>query len=372
MPKLFPTLVLAFALAASPTFAAAGPAGAPKPLVAIVDVEAPPNMMGLAAQVTQEVLRAATAQGYAVITPEEIRGRLGDKAYSELQGCHGRTVCLVSRLMGIRTDRVVVGTLGRDEKSYLVRLWLVDLAKSEVIADVDRSILIASRRLNQDVTAAMPGLLRGEKEARGTLKLTSNAKRVAVTVNGEDKGLTPLTLELKPGKHEIRLEKKAYMPVERLVTIEAGKVTDEVVRLIVIPGQIPEEDMPPPPVVAEARAEPGGKPLSVPAAAWAAGGVAVAAAGAGAWFGLAASRGEKKLTASFDPSAGVYGGTRKDALQAKQNALVANVCFAAAGAALAAGVVVTVLGASEPEAPQAQVAPLATAGGGGLLVGGTF
>lgn len=345
--------------------AAAAPANAPKPRVAIVDVEAPPTMMGLSAQVTLKVLEAARKLGYPVVSPEEIRAQLGEKEYAELQRCHQKTTCIALHLAKVKADHLVVGTLGRDEKNYLVRLWLIDLNKSEVITDLDRPILIASRRLTQDVVAAMPGLLRGEKEARGTLKLSSNAPRVAVTVDGESHGLTPLTLELKPGKHEVRLEKKAYWPVTRLVTIEPNRVTDEVVRLIVIPGQTPEELAKPPPMVAGAGE---GHDFLVPAGAWVAVTAAVGAGGAGTYLAFTSDAKAGRLRPGFDP--GVTTGA--NTVSADRNAMVANVCFVAAGVALAAGILVTLVGNSDGPAPKVQALPAAGAGSGGLLLQGSF
>ncbi len=367
MQKRLSTALMACAVAAAPSIALAAPK-APKPLVAVVDVEAPPTMMGLAAQVTREVLDVAKSEGYPLMRPEDIRGRLGDRDYEELQKCHGNTSCLLLRLGGLRPDRAVVGTLGRDEKSYLVHLWLFDFKRGEVLAEVDRAILIASRRLTRDVTLAVPALLRGEREVRGTLQVTSNASRVAVTVDGEPKGYTPLTLELKPGKHEVHLEKKAYMPVDRLMTVEAKKVTNELVRLILIPGQVPEDEAPPPPLSEVARTAPG-EGISLPTGAWVAGGAAIAAGAAGAFFGLSSSNLESKLRTGFDPATNVYQGTRRDALIARQQASLANLCFGVAGVAVATAALMTFLEGTDAKV---QVAPAAGPHGAGAFVQGSF
>ena len=66
---------------------------------------------------------------------------------------------------------------------------------------MDRAILIASRRLIPDASEAIPPLLRGEREARGTLVVTANVPNARVTVDGEDAGPAPATVRLKPGKH---------------------------------------------------------------------------------------------------------------------------------------------------------------------------
>lgn len=341
-----------------------------KEKVAIVELTSPPTMMGLAAQVTQTVLQSAKQQRFAVVGPDELREKLGEKTYEELRNCEGKVTCVAARVQGVDVQRVVVGSLTRDERSYLIKLWLIDLEKMQVLADVDRAILIASRRLTLDVGEAVPRLLRGEKEARGTLKLTCNVKNAQVTVNGERVGTAPLSLELKPGKHEVHIQKKAYLPVQRLLTVEANRVTEEEVRLLLIPGAQPEEEEVPALVQKDAKEKSAGG-LHVPAPAWIAGGVALVAGGAGALFGVRAERTQRELREGFNPDTGVYAGTRQQALDAQSNATVANVLFGVAGAAAVTGVVLTLIGVGEEE-PQTSVAPAVGPGAAGLVLGGRF
>lgn len=329
MCKTVPTLVLLLASAA--------PA---RGRLAVVEVDSPPSMMGLSAQLTRMLLQSAGEQGYAVVGPEELSKRLGLKRYQELQACRGNAGCASSKLGGV-APRAVLGTLGRDERSYLVKLWLVDLENLSLLAEVDRSILIASRRLMSDVEAAIPGLLRGEKEARGTLKLSANVKAAAVWLDGEAVGKTPLTLELKPGKHELRVEKKAHLPVDRLVAVEAGQLVEIEIRLLLKPGEVAEAELPP--MVGQQLPEGAGSGIRVPTAAWVAGGVALAALAGASYFGSSSWSAQQRLKQGYDPERGFYQGTRAEALSAQQQAAVANVGFAVAGAALAAGVVFTVL-----------------------------
>src|SRR5262249_15848689 len=159
----------------------------------------------------------------------------------------------------------VAGSLNRDDRNYLVKLQLIDLDKGEVIAEIDRSILIASRRLNQDVAAAVPRMLPREREARGAPKLNADVKSVNLTIAGGVAGVTPLSTTLKPGKQEVKLEKQKYLPVTRLVDVEPGAVTQEDVRLILEPGARPEEEELPPVPVQSAQKQSG---LRVPASAW--------------------------------------------------------------------------------------------------------
>jgi hypothetical protein len=337
--------------------------------VAIVDVDAPDLMMGLGAQVTRSVVQAAEAQKLPVVKPEELRAKLDPKKYELLRTCGGNVPCAAEALRELGVARAVLGKLDRDEKHYLLKLWLVDLTSLTVVADVDRPILIAARRFQKDVEQVVPPLLRGEREARGTLTITSNLSDAQVTVDGEFVGVTPLTLTVKPGKHEVKLERKKYLPITRLLDVEPNKETVETFKLLLKPGEVADEDVVPrlvkqdDPSVRHAKVR-----LSwyTPVAA----GTALVAGGVGLYFGLTARGQEKALLDGYDETTMTYKGTRQQALSAQTNATVANIAFGLAGAAAAATMLFVVLDARKP-AP-VDVTPAVVAGGGGVVVGGHF
>lgn len=269
--------LLALALLSTPV--AAAPSGRQ---LAVVDLATPPTMVGLGFQLTQAVVDAARAQGYLVVQPGDIRKALGEDRYRELVSCGPAPACASARLAGsFPADRAVLGSLQRDEKNYLVKLWLLDLRGGKVVSEVDRAILIASRRLVQDVTDAIPPLLRGEGERRGTLSVTATVRGAEVTLNGEPFGVAPVSAQLKPGRYRIQVTKKNHMAVERLVDVNAGQTTVEEVRLILLPGMRAE-----PEAVAAGGPKPSQEPtLSLPWTAWVAFGASAAAAGAGGYLG---------------------------------------------------------------------------------------
>lgn len=309
-------------------------------------------MVGLGFQVTQAVVDAARAQGFVVVPPGDLRKTMGEEKYTELTNCGPAPACVSGKLGTFSADRAVLGALRRDEKNYLLQLWLIDLKSQEVAASVDRAILIASRRLIPDATEAIPPLLRGEGERRGLLTITATVKDVDVVLNGEDVGRTPVTRELKPGRYEIELSKKNYAPVKRLVDVNAGKTTVEEVRMILLPGMRPPDE----PEVAAAgpvrrRGDDGGGPGLLPVPAWLAFGGGVASACVGGYFGLQARAADARLKAGQDPVTGVFTGTRREAIEGRQQALVANILFGVAAAGVGAGVAFTVLMPVQAPAP---------------------
>jgi hypothetical protein len=355
---MVPALAALLALAAAP------------PRWVVVDVEAPDAMMGLAGQVTRAVLAEAQAQHLAVVTPEQLRASLPAKAHEALRHCGGNPACVAQALEGQGVARAVVGQLGRDEKNYLLKLWLIDVPGLEVVADVDRAILIAARRFQVDLAEAIPRLLRGEREARGTLVIESNLADAAVSVNGERAGVAPVSLALKPGKYEVKLERKKYLSVTRLIAVDANRETRERIPLLLKPGEVPDE-VPGIPALAKRGEVPtaarGGFRLGAPT--WIFGALTLLAAGATTYFGLSERALEQRLLDGYDPATQVYAGTRQDALTARQHALFTTIGFAVTGAALLVTVISLIVDVARP---QVAMAPWLGLGGGGLALGGRF
>lgn len=350
----------------SPVLAVVAVLAAAGPKTAIVDVDAPDLMMGLGAQVTRALVTEAQNQKFDLVTPDQLREKLDAKRYDSLKKCGGKVACVAQELESLGIKRAVVGQLTRDEKNYVLKLWLLDLSNLSVIADVDRSILIAARRFQKDVEQAVPPLLRGEREARGTLSLTVNLADAQVSVNGEFMGTPPLTLNLKPGKYEVKVERNKYLSITRLLGVEANQETHGDFKLLLKPGEVPDEQIVP--VLTKKTDAAPTTVVTLSPLTWVLGSAAIAAGGTGLVFGLIARDQESSLRAGFDPATSVYQGTRAQALEQNRNALVANVAFGIAGAALAGTIVSGIIDGTHA----VQVAPVVTPNGAAVTVGGSF
>ena len=342
-------------------------AAAPGKGLAVAEVAAPSDMQGLAAQLTRQVLDAAQLQRLKVVTAEDLETFLGPKDFPALKQCGPSAECLSALLGRLPVSRVVVGTLARDESHYLVHFWLVSLTPPKTVAELDRAILIASRRLQPDVAAALPALLRGEQEVKGTLVLESTVPGATVSLDGAVLGKTPVTRSLKPGKHEVHVSSPGYYAVDRLVTVEAGRTTQDVVRLVAVPGAQPLA--PPPPETPTAVA---GGGFRVPVAGWVALGVGVAAGTAGVVLGVSAQNSQNQLLAGYNPVRNSYQGTHAQAVTGQSEATWANVCFGIAGAGLLTWGVLTWIASGAPAEAGPSVGVGIGAHGATLSVAGSF
>jgi hypothetical protein len=68
-------------------------------------------------------------------------------------------------------------------------------------------------------------------EAPGTLTVTTNPAGVPVVIDGEPRGVTPLTLELAPGRHELRLAANGGNARVIPLTITAGGTVSQSIEL---------------------------------------------------------------------------------------------------------------------------------------------
>ncbi len=318
-----------------------------QPTFAVVDVDAADSLMGLGGQVTRQLLEGATALSLTTLTPDQLRPQLTAEKYQALRKCHESTGCVAQALGSVPVTRVITGQLTRDDRSYLLKLWHHDLEAMTVVADVDRAVLIAARRFQKDVEQAVPPLLRGEKEARGTVTITCNIATAQISVNGQFLGTSPVTLTRRPGKYEVKVEKNKYLPVTRLVAIEANQANAEDIKLLLIPGQVPDEPLASPGTAATVVPEGAGVSLSAPS--WLFGALTVAAGASASIFGVLARSQSSTLLASFDDAMQVSTSTRAQALEQNRNAVIANVSFIALGAFAVATVVFLIIDLAAPK-----------------------
>ncbi len=353
---VFRQVKLALLVAGAVAVASAPALAADKEKIAIVELDVPPGMLGISIQVTKAILTEAAKQKRSVITPDELREKLGNKTLNELIKCGDRASCAAERLTPLGATKAVLGRLNHDEKNYQLQLWMVDLNTLATVSDIDRSILIASRRFQKDVETAIPGFLRGEHEAHGTLVINATVPNAQVSLNGEFLGVAPLTQTLKPGKYEMKVEKKSYLTVKRFVSVEVNQKTVEEVRMLLIPGQQAEEDFVPA-IAAAKKTEPVavGASFHPTAPTLVVGILTILAAGSGTLFGVLSSTSYSDLTKGYNPMTNTYAGTRSQALSAQLNAEIANTSFIVAGVGLIATIILGILDGVRPQENETQL-----------------
>ena len=104
----------------------------------------------------------------------------------------------------------------------------IDLGEAELLEKDFRSRLGLSEDKNDRVISATSGatLKTGEEKGVGTLIITSEPEMATVSVDGIERGTTPLTIDrVGAGKKTIRLKMNGFFPVSRIERIEPEKET---------------------------------------------------------------------------------------------------------------------------------------------------
>ncbi len=180
----------------------------------------------------------------------------------------------------------------------------------------------------------------------GTLDLLSNPAGVSVEIDGTPVGNTPLVgIELTPGIHQLRLHGPDLKPLEQNVEIQAGQT----VRVSLSLGQAPPKS--------ESFL---GSGVQVPLATVLLSGTAAVLFGVGLGFGIAANDVQHQVGVNVSASGVDLGLTRAQALQGKQDAMIANGFYIGASAALVAAIVVAIVAPhprTETPPPAASIIP---------------
>ncbi|MBS2032389.1 MAG: PEGA domain-containing protein [Deltaproteobacteria bacterium] len=348
----------------------------------------PLSLLGISGLLTQRAVTQARAAGYEVTGADDTEAKVGHDTLKKLKQCDLKPACLQSLSANLGGGKLLAGTLDTDDVHYVIRLVLLDLDSGQLIASAQREILIASRQLEASFDTMLPDLLAGKSSAPTQVTIRSPQKHARGQVDDRPLGELPVTIQLSPGRHEFKAEKANYLPTDRFVEIAPGTTTTVELALTLLPNKVdpdeavaavpevhtaPSPNAPPPPPE-PARA--GG----VPVGSWIALGIGVAAGGAGTYLGLTEKGiASRAVDANHD---GVLDITRAEALNGHRDAVVADVCFGAAGVAVLAGAILwladdggkpeptkSVKTASLPDHFAFGVAPIAHGGAASVSVG---
>ncbi len=206
--------------------------------IAVAPLEASPDLVFTGKSVAQAFAAQAKEAGFEVVGPELIEEKLGRAATKSLASCGDDARCLSERSAKLEVDRVVGGWLEKRGATYRVALVQADAKTGQRLGGIEREIPIASRRLQKDIAAAAPGLLAGEADATGILKIATDKPGALVTVDDVPVGTTPVARTVKPGKHKVQVSRTGYAEAEPTwVDVPANGIVEHRPRLYEIPAR---------------------------------------------------------------------------------------------------------------------------------------
>jgi hypothetical protein len=211
------------------------PAGPPR--VAVLPLDAPADLQLLGRSLAEAVAQEAEkAGGFQVIAPAEVIAKLGADGAAQAAQCGESVGCLVGPGLRLGADRIIGGRLDRAGTSYHFALVNVDVKGNAAAARAKREVPIASRRIRQDVVAAVGPLLRGEAAGVGLLAVLTEVAGADVRIDDEAAGRTPLEAKLPAGKHKVEVSQRGKVKVEPFwVDVPVNGRAEQRVRLYDIP-----------------------------------------------------------------------------------------------------------------------------------------
>lgn len=228
-----PRLLLAALL-----LAAAGSPLAAGPRLAVVALDAPPQLANIGKSVSDAFARKAAAEGWVVVGPAEVEAKLGRAGAQSLASCADDARCLADRGARLGVERIVGGSLAQRGPSYRVAMVHADAKSGARLGGLEREIPVAARRLQKDVADAAPALLKGGEEPTGVLRVVTEKAGADVTVDDVPAGRSPVARVVKQGRHKVQVRMDGYADAEPTwVEVPAGGMVEHRARLYLIPAR---------------------------------------------------------------------------------------------------------------------------------------
>ena len=285
--------------------------------------------------------------------------------------------CAKSAATGAKTRFAVVGSVVNSDEIYTVSLLVYDLANSSKqvgkavcelcgAADVNASIREAFGPMAGAFAApqpkAPPPPAAKPKPSEVGVEVISDPAGADVKLGGTVRGQTPIVINVKPGAHELVIEKEGFKPATRKVQALA-KAVQLTVKLekapaaaVVAPPVTPAPVAPPLQPMPEAPAQSGGGYTAV---GWGLNAGGVALAGVGVWLILL----DGEITCTD-------GRGRRECPNVYNTKGIGAASLGVGAALLGAGITALILDPGEPADSQAIVAPIE--GGGVVGLSGRF
>lgn len=298
-----------------------------------------------------ELLIAAVAQrgGATIVGKEEFQAQLGQGDASTAE-CLESVTCLgrIGVALGVR--EVIAGTIGHHGTTWAFALNRIDLrsgvTQGRVFREVEGDLADVVRTLPESVDdlyieTIEPGRLVVRASVEGA-EVSLDGAFIGTIVAGE-----PVRRDLlAPGEHEVVVRAHGHASYRRTIDIEAGTTFAVEAELVALPHH----------------------GFEVPAVTWVFGGVAFASLAAAIGLGVSSTT-QAPQEASQREVQAFYAARENEAI-------AADICFAAAAAATAGAVIPLVLAALEQpsatDAEEVEVSVAPTPSGASLVVRGRF
>jgi TolB-like protein len=166
-------------------------------------------------------------EGTRVISRDDIASMLALESKKDALGCSDSVTCLAEIGGALGVDKLVVGSVGKIESSFVVSLRMIDAKRSVVDNRVTETFQGQTEQLLPAVRATGRRLLGVVPKDAGGLTIATNELQADIYVNDKSIGVSPLPplRALPPGKHNLRLKKAGFADWRSDIFVEPGEMT---------------------------------------------------------------------------------------------------------------------------------------------------
>ena len=173
-------------------------------------------------------------ENLTIISRKEISAMLSFEGYKQQVGCEGDT-CFAEIGAALGVGYLVVGHVGQVEDTYIITMKVMNIRKARIIGREQEHFVGPADGLLPAARFTMRRVFGTPYKGQGLLKLSINQDEAAVSLNGDDMGLTPklkLPDALESGKYRVEVSKEDFFPVTRDIYVEPARQTQ--VQLILL------------------------------------------------------------------------------------------------------------------------------------------
>ena len=205
------------------------------PRIAVMDF----TSSGLEKEIAETLTDVVTVElkqfeNLTIISRKEISAMLSFEGYKQQVGCEGDT-CFAEIGAALGVGYLVVGHVGQVEDTYIITMKVMNIRKARIIGREQEHFVGPADGLLPAARFTMRRVFGTPYKGQGLLKLSINQDEAAVSLNGDDMGLTPelkLPDALESGKYRVEVSKEDFYPMARDVYIEPARQTQ--VQLILL------------------------------------------------------------------------------------------------------------------------------------------
>jgi hypothetical protein len=219
-------------------------------MIGVLDLEANNVDAGEAAAITNRLrLALSRTQVFRLIERANMDQILEEVGF-QLTGACDTDECIVQvgKILGAR--KMVAGSVSQVGTMYTLQIRLIDIETSQIDNEVVQDVFGGIEEVLTQATISVANQLAGIDPAQGiqpqtqpitgggaaSIEVTSDPPGANVTIGGEFKGTTPITVNLTEGTHEVAVELDGYRTQTRTVQLTAGTTQAEDFTLPEVPS----------------------------------------------------------------------------------------------------------------------------------------